>query len=40
MEAELQAMPNILTKCDFQDAFKMAEALGMAHKRGRALLRG
>jgi hypothetical protein len=40
MEAESQAVLNTLTEHDFQDAFKMAEALGTVYKRGKGLLRG
>jgi hypothetical protein len=32
IEAESQAMLNTLTEQDFQDAFKMAEALGTLRK--------
>jgi hypothetical protein len=38
IEAESQAVLNTLMEHDFQDVFKMAEALGMVHKRGRGLL--
>jgi hypothetical protein len=40
IEAELQAVLNTLTGHDFQDAFKMAEALVTVHTRGRGLLGG
>jgi hypothetical protein len=33
MEAESQAVLNILTEHDFQDAIKFAEALGRIHTR-------
>jgi hypothetical protein len=38
IEAESQTVLNTLTEHDFQDAFKMAEALGTVHTRGRGLL--
>jgi hypothetical protein len=40
MEAESQKVLNILAQRDFNNAFKMAEALGMVHTSGRKLLRG
>jgi hypothetical protein len=40
MEAESQAVLNTLTEHDFQDAVKMAEALGTVHMHGRRLFRG
>jgi hypothetical protein len=41
VEAESQAVLNILTEHDFQDALKkIAEELGTVHTRGRGLLRG
>jgi hypothetical protein len=41
IEAELQAVLNSFTEHDFQDAFKkMAEALGMVHRRRGGLLHG
>jgi hypothetical protein len=39
IEAESQAVLNILTEHSIQDAYKMAEALGTVHTRGRGLLR-
>jgi hypothetical protein len=38
MGAESQAVLSTLTEHHFQDAFKMAEALGTVHTRGRGLL--
>jgi hypothetical protein len=41
IEAESQAVLNILTEQDFQDATKKpAEVLGMVHTQGRGLLQG
>jgi hypothetical protein len=40
MEAESQMVLNTLTEHDFQDEFKMAEALGTVHMGGREQLRG
>jgi hypothetical protein len=41
IEAESQAVLNIFTERDFQDAFKkVAEGLEMVHTNGRRLLRG
>jgi hypothetical protein len=41
IEAESQAVLNILTEHNYQDAFKtVAEALGTLHTHGRGLLRG
>jgi hypothetical protein len=40
IEAESQAVLNILAEHGFQDAFKMADSPGTAHARGRELLRG
>jgi hypothetical protein len=40
IESESQAVLNTLTERDFQDALKIAEALGSVHSRGRLLLRG
>jgi hypothetical protein len=37
--AESQAVLNTLTEHDFQDALKMAEALGTVHTHGRRLFR-
>jgi hypothetical protein len=39
-EAESQAALNILTEHEFQGAFKMAEALGIVHTRGKGYLEG
>jgi hypothetical protein len=39
IEAESQVV-NTLTEHDFQDTFKMAQALGTVHMRGRGLFRG
>jgi hypothetical protein len=39
IEAESQAVLNTLTEHDFQDAFRMAEALRTAHTSGKELLR-
>jgi hypothetical protein len=38
-EVESQAVLNTFTEHDFQDALKMAEALGTVHKQGRGLFR-
>jgi hypothetical protein len=40
IKAESQAVMNTVTEHDCQDTFKMAEALGTVHTRGRELLRG
>jgi hypothetical protein len=40
IDAESQAMLNTLTELDFQDALKIAEALGTVYTRGMGLLRG
>jgi hypothetical protein len=40
IEAESQAVLNTVTEHDYQDPFKMAEALGTVHTRGRGLLGG
>jgi hypothetical protein len=39
IEAESQAVLNILTEHDFQNELKMAEALGTVHTSGRGLFR-
>jgi hypothetical protein len=39
-EAESQAVPNTLTKYDFQDAFKNTRNAVKVHTCGRGLLRG
>jgi hypothetical protein len=38
IEADLQAVLNTLKEHYFQDVFKMSEALGTVHTRGRILL--
>jgi hypothetical protein len=37
IEAEPQALLNILTEHTFEDIFKKSEALGTVHMRGRGL---
>jgi hypothetical protein len=39
IESELQVVLNALTERNFQDAFKMAKALGTTHMFERGLLR-
>jgi hypothetical protein len=39
IEAESQAVLNTFTEHDFQDAFKLVEAPGTVHTRGKGLLR-
>jgi hypothetical protein len=40
IEAESQAVLNTLTEHDYQDVFKITEALGTVHTSGKGLLRG
>jgi hypothetical protein len=40
IKAESQAVVNILSEHNFQDAFKMAEALKTVHSHERGLLQG
>jgi hypothetical protein len=38
LKTELQMVLNTLREHGFQDAFKMAKALGMVHMHGRVML--